>query len=131
VTEASPGPEYRRVLTDLLGKLDGTTYKVGDLIPSIPQLAAAYDTTEGIARHAVAELRTMRLVQTQHGVGTKVVALYDPSEQVEVDSGAIWRELRALRALVARLAEEIEALQAAVQSPRPASEGQPPARGSR
>ncbi|WP_255952215.1 GntR family transcriptional regulator [Streptomyces odontomachi] len=67
-----PEPLYKQLAAALAEAIAAGEYAPGELLPSETQLMSRYDVSRPTARSAVAELRNMGLVTSQHGKGTLV-----------------------------------------------------------
>lgn len=114
---ANSGPEYRRILAELLTKFDGQTYKVGDTLPSLPQLELEYHASRGKIRHALTELRILGLIETEHGVGTRVVALNDDRRGTPEADQRIVDLIGETQDSFQQLAERVARIERALQLP--------------
>jgi GntR family transcriptional regulator len=65
-------PLWQRLADDLRERIESGELAPGDLLPSEAELTTAYDASRPTARRAVAALRAVGLVQTEHGRGTRV-----------------------------------------------------------
>ena len=121
-------PAYQRVADDLRQQIAAGDLPVGSAIPSTAKLTKAYQVSYTVIRAAIGELRAAGLVLGQPGKGVFVRATpADVAEQTSSidDLAAQVAELRemygresarreALEAEVARLRQQLEALQARV-----------------
>jgi len=79
--ETSAGARKRRgptlvemVLTDLAGKINGGTYKVGERLPTEPEVMATHGVSRTVVREAMSRLQAAGLTETRHGIGSFVLA---------------------------------------------------------
>ncbi len=78
--ETSAGARKRRgptlvemVLTDLAGKIKGGTYKVGERLPTEPEVMATHGVSRTVVREAMSRLQAAGLTETRHGIGSFVL----------------------------------------------------------
>lgn len=69
VAGASSTAPYKRIMADLLDRIQAGELPVGSRLPSEAELTAAYGVARGTVRRAVRELEAAGHVQAQHGVG--------------------------------------------------------------
>src|SRR5688500_2258012 len=65
----------QQVVDALCGKLRSGAYRVGDRLPSEPELGAELGVSRSTVREAVRELTALGIVEIQHGRGTFVRSL--------------------------------------------------------
>jgi len=63
---------YRRIATDLRGRIKNGRLAAGDILPSEAGIAAQYAVARGTARAALATLENEELIETRHGKGRYV-----------------------------------------------------------
>ena len=79
-SEASAATRKRRgptlvemVLNDLVDKIQGGTYKVGEKLPTEPEVMATHGVSRTVVREAMSRLQAAGLTETRHGVGSFVL----------------------------------------------------------
>lgn len=97
-------PPYRQIAEALRRRIRSGDLAPGARLPAVHELAEEYGVAPGTANSAIAALREEGLVFTQHGKGSFV-----RSRSTETESEA--SELDQLRAIVAALAERLDALE--------------------
>ena len=92
-------PPYQQVIAHIRGQIESGILASGDLIPSDRQMAAEWGISRATAQKVIAALRAEGLVETEHGVGTRVRALPTPRHASGHDraasvrrSGRIYRQ---------------------------------------
>ncbi len=80
--KAPPSP-YQRIVADLRGAISSGALRAGDLVPTVEELAKRYDVSFGTAHRAIAQLRTLGMVEVSRGkwavVAHSKVSRGDPS----------------------------------------------------
>ena len=72
-TAVSSSPVKHRLITDVLsGEIQGGKFKVGDLLPSEPDLSERFGVSRHTVRAALQSLQGLGLVSSRRGVGTAV-----------------------------------------------------------
>ncbi|WP_328464006.1 GntR family transcriptional regulator [Streptomyces sp. NBC_00448] len=77
--EITRTPIYQQVAARLAQEIANGTYEPGSLLPSETQLMERYSVSRPTARAAIAELRQLGLVESQHGKGTFVRRATEPT----------------------------------------------------
>lgn len=67
-------PKHALVAQTLMGEIEGGRLKVGEKLPSEPELARLFGVSRHTVRVALGELQARRLVQSRQGHGTVVAA---------------------------------------------------------
>ncbi|MFD8072140.1 GntR family transcriptional regulator [Streptomyces sp. NPDC059718] len=65
-------PGYLRIAADLRNRISSGEFGIGDQIPTLPELAEAYEVSETTVRNALALLRNEGLIETRARAGTRV-----------------------------------------------------------
>lgn len=77
--EITRTPIYQQVAARLAQEIANGTYEPGSLLPSETHLMERYSVSRPTARAAIAELRQLGLVESQHGKGTFVRRPTEPT----------------------------------------------------
>ncbi|MGC4911220.1 GntR family transcriptional regulator [Streptomyces cyaneofuscatus] len=92
-------PPYQQVIAHVRGQIESGALGAGALIPSDRQMAAEWGISRATAQKVIAALRAEGLVETEHGVGTRVRELPTPRHASGHDraasvrrSGRIYRQ---------------------------------------
>lgn len=64
--------KHRLIADALSSEIQGGRYKLGDLLPSEPELSERYGVSRHTVRAALRTLHTLGLVSSQQGIGTRV-----------------------------------------------------------
>jgi len=64
--------EYRRIATDLRGRIKSRRLTAGDILPSEARIATQYGVARGTARAALTTLENEGLIESRHGKGRYV-----------------------------------------------------------
>ncbi|MEU6651259.1 GntR family transcriptional regulator [Streptomyces sp. NPDC046900] len=65
-------PGYLRIAAELRNLINSGEYRIGDQIPTLPELADQYDVSQTTIRNALALLRNEGLIETRARAGTRV-----------------------------------------------------------
>lgn len=102
-------PEYRRVADDLRERI-GKEFAIGDLLPSLPQLEAQYSVSTNVVRRALVDLQLVGLISTQHGVGSRVLAIPGKPGGSSPEEQEIMRLIGAMQQQLDELADQVAEL---------------------
>jgi len=89
----TPAPKYRLIANRLMQQIRGGQIRVGDLIPTENELMRAYGVSRSTVRNAVQVLKSMGVVQSRRGSGSRVIGDGSGHQLVE--------EIYSIRDLVA------------------------------
>jgi len=73
-------PLYVRIAADIEGGIAEHRHQVGDFLPNESELAKHYGVSRSTVREALNRLKEQKLVETRHGIGTRIASL--PSRRV-------------------------------------------------
>jgi GntR family transcriptional regulator len=65
-------PGYLRIAAELRNRINAGEYRIGDQIPTLPELADEYDVSQTTIRNALTLLRNEGLIETRARAGTRV-----------------------------------------------------------
>jgi DNA-binding FadR family transcriptional regulator len=94
------------VVNVLTEKIQSSTYRIGQRLPTEPELMAELGVSRTVVREAMSRLQASGLVETRHGVGTFVL---DPPQSFSLDTGTVITIRDAIAMLEMRISLETEA----------------------
>jgi DNA-binding GntR family transcriptional regulator len=94
------GPDYRRVIDLIRGKITSGQWPVGRRIPSTPDLIEMTSASITPVRRAVQQLQADGILEGHPGKGVFVKAMPDDADRGRADLGAMGEHLAAVEDLV-------------------------------
>lgn len=94
------GPDYRRVMDLIRGKITSGAWPVGRRIPSTPELIALTSASITPVRRAVGQLQAEGILEGHPGKGVFVKALPEEADRERADLGTLAGRVSAVQDLV-------------------------------
>lgn len=98
--EKSPRrPRYKALAASLIESIRTGQYPVGSLLPTEAELSVRFDVSRHTVRQALQRLQQMRLIESEHGIGSRVIGKASDNRYAMVLNGFsdFWRYVQETR----------------------------------